>query len=64
MEKRFMKNQKGTRALTSVINGKFCPKSKRSQVTIFIIIAIIIVVLGILIYILVQNNILTSQVFF
>ncbi len=36
-------DKRGTRALTSVINKKICPKSKRSQVTIFIIIAIIIV---------------------
>ncbi len=39
-------NKKGTRALTSLFNfenKKFCPKSKRSQLTIFIIIAIFII---------------------
>ena len=53
MEKRvgdFKKNKKATRALTSVMDINFCPKSKRSQVTIFVIIAIMIIVVGILIY--------------
>jgi len=38
-----MDNKKGTRALTLGVDMKFCPKSKRSQVTVFIIIAIVIV---------------------
>jgi len=43
--------KRGTRALTSGINNiNFSPKSKRSQVTIFIIVAIVIVVSGILVY--------------
>ncbi len=42
--------KRGTPALTSRINRNICPKSKRSQVTIFIILAIIIIVLGILVY--------------
>ncbi len=36
-------NKKGTRALTSGFDLKICPKSKRSQVTIFIILAILII---------------------
>ena len=43
--------KRGTHALTSVINNlKICPKSKRSQVTIFIIIAVIIIAVALLIY--------------
>ena len=42
-------NKLGTPALTSVLRSKFCPKSKRSQVTIFIIIAIVLVA-GVVVY--------------
>ena len=35
--------KRGTHTLTLVFDNKFCPKSKRSQVTIFIIIGIILV---------------------
>ena len=35
--------KRGTHALTSVFDNKFCPKSKRSQVTIFIIVGIVII---------------------
>ncbi len=42
--------KRGTPALTLGINKKFCPKSKRSQVTIFIIVGILIVIFAILIY--------------
>lgn len=45
-----VKNKKGTRASTLTINDKILPKSKRSQVTIFIIIAIIIIALAVLFY--------------
>ncbi len=38
-----MVNRKATRAQTLGINKKFCPMSKRSQVTIFIIIGVILV---------------------
>jgi len=37
-------NKGATRALISVINKKICPKSKRSQITLFVIVAILIVV--------------------
>ena len=42
--------KRGTCALTSRIRKNICPTSKRAQVTIFIIIAIVIVVGGVLIY--------------
>ena len=45
-------NKKGTRVLSSEIYIDICPKSKRSQVTLFIIVAIVIVALGVLIYLL------------
>ena len=38
-----MKSKKATRALTFGLSNKFCPKSKRSQVTIFVIVAVAIV---------------------
>jgi len=40
-----MKSKRGTPVLISEINRNICPKSKRSQVTIFIILAIIIIAL-------------------
>ena len=40
----------GTHTLTSRIGRSICPTSKRAQVTIFIIIAIVIVVMGVLAY--------------
>ncbi|MCK4647605.1 hypothetical protein KAT24_01595 [Candidatus Pacearchaeota archaeon] len=43
--------KRGTCALTSRIRKNICPTSKRAQVTIFIIIAIVIFVIGILVYI-------------
>ena len=42
--------KRGTYALTSRIRRNICPTSKRAQVTIFIIIAIMIFVMGILAY--------------
>lgn len=45
-----MNKKRGTPALTLLWNKQVLSKSKRSQVTIFIIIAIVIVALGILIY--------------
>jgi hypothetical protein len=42
--------KRGTCALTSWIRKNICPTSKRAQVTIFIIIAIVIVVGGVLVY--------------
>lgn len=42
--------KRGTPALTSGMNKKICPMSKRSQVTLFIIIAIVAVALIVLIY--------------
>ena len=42
--------KKGASALTLRIRKNICPTSKRAQVTIFIIIAIVIVALGVLIY--------------
>ena len=45
-----MNNKRGARVLNSAINKKICPNSKRSQVTIFIIIAIIIVALVMLFF--------------
>ena len=43
--------KRGTCALTSRIRKNICPTSKRAQVTIFIIIAIVIFVVGVLVYI-------------
>ncbi|MFH1526230.1 MAG: hypothetical protein ABIG69_06185, partial [Bacteroidota bacterium] len=43
-------NKRGTRALISTLGNKTCLKSKRSQITIFIIIGIIVVVLAILLF--------------
>src|SRR3989344_7009212 len=42
--------KRGTRTLPSGSIKEICPKSKRSQVTMFIIVGIIIVVLAILVY--------------
>jgi len=47
---RIKRGKKATHALTSVINKKICPKSKRSQVTVFVIIAIVIVVAAVILY--------------
>ncbi len=49
-KKREMRNR-GTRVPTSVMDKNLCLKSKRSQVTIFVIVAIIVVVAAILIYV-------------
>ncbi|MDO8623671.1 MAG: hypothetical protein Q7R52_05490 [archaeon] len=43
-------NSRGTRALALRNNLNFCPKSKRSQITIFVIIALAIVAVALLIY--------------
>lgn len=51
MQKKGEMRNRGTRVPTSVISNNFSPKSKRSQVTIFVIVAIIIVVAAILIYV-------------
>jgi hypothetical protein len=50
MEKEEKKNKQGTHALTSVIGNKICPKSKRSQTTLFVIIALVVVALALVIY--------------
>ncbi len=44
--------KRGTRALTSVFDIKFCPKSKRSQATVFIIVGVLIVSIIVLFFIL------------
>jgi len=49
-KKREMRNR-GTRVPTSVMDKNLCLKSKRSQVTIFVIVAIIVVVAAILIFV-------------
>ena len=45
-----MQNKRGTRALTLNMNENFLPKSKRSQLTIFIIIAILIIAVVVLFF--------------
>ena len=42
--------KKGTPVLTSGINSKICPRSKRSQVTVFIIIGLVVIAVGVLVY--------------
>jgi len=56
-----VENKRGTRALTSVIDVKISPKSKRSQVTIFIIIAIVLVA-GVITFFMFKESIMPSQI--
>ena len=50
-----MLNKRGTRAPTLNTNKIFLPKSKRSQLTIFIIIAILIVA-GVVLFFILKGN--------